>query len=46
VSTAPAPLGTQAGEELLRRTAVAAGFTHVRALPVEAPLNLVLELRA
>lgn len=42
----PAPLGTQAGEELLRRTAAAAGFTRIRAVPVEAPLNLVLELRA
>jgi 2-polyprenyl-3-methyl-5-hydroxy-6-metoxy-1,4-benzoquinol methylase len=41
----PAPLGTQAGEALLRETAAAAGFTHVRRVPVDAPLNLVLELR-
>ena len=40
-----APLGTQAGEALLRETAAAAGFTRVRRLPVEAPLNLILELR-
>jgi SAM-dependent methyltransferase len=40
-----APLGTQAGEALLRDTAAAAGFTRVRRVPVEAPLNLVLELR-
>ena len=39
------PLGTQAGEALLRETAAAAGFTRVRRVPVEAPLNLVLELR-
>jgi SAM-dependent methyltransferase len=39
------PLGTQAGEALLRETAGAAGFTRVRRVPVEAPLNLVLELR-
>jgi SAM-dependent methyltransferase len=39
------PLGTQAGEALLRETATAAGFAHVRRVPVEAPLNLVLELR-
>lgn len=42
---ASAPLGTQAGEALLTRTAAAAGFTRVRRIPVEAPLNLVLELR-
>ncbi len=42
----PAPLGTQAGEALLTGTAAAAGFTRVRRIPVEAPLNLVLELRA
>jgi SAM-dependent methyltransferase len=40
-----APLGTQAGEELLRATAAAAGFTRVRRVPVDAPMNLVLELR-
>ena len=42
---APEPLGTQAGEAVLRETAYAAGFTRVRRIPVEAPLNLVLELR-
>ena len=41
----PAPLGTQAGEALLRETAGAAGFSRVRRVAVEAPLNLVLELR-
>lgn len=46
VSGGPAPLGTQAGEALLTGTAAAAGFTRVRRIPVEAPLNLVLELRA
>ena len=40
------PLGTQAGEALLRETAAAAGFTRVRRLPIEAPMNLILELRA
>jgi SAM-dependent methyltransferase len=40
-----APLGTQAGEPLLRATATAAGFTNIRRVPVDAPLNLVLELR-
>lgn len=39
------PLGTVAGEALLRRTAEAAGFTRVRRLDVEAPLNILLELR-
>jgi SAM-dependent methyltransferase len=43
---APEPLGTQAGEARLREVALAAGFTRVRRLPVDAPLNLVLELRA
>ena len=42
----PAPLGTLAGEPRLREVAAAAGFTRVRRLPVAAPLNLVLELRA
>jgi SAM-dependent methyltransferase len=41
-----APLGTQAGEPLLRATATAAGFTTIRRVPVDAPMNLVLELRA
>jgi hypothetical protein len=39
------PLGTQAGEARLREAANAAGFGMIRRLPVEAPLNLVLELR-
>ncbi len=39
------PLGTQAGEALLRTVAKAAGYTRIRRVPVEAPLNLVLELR-
>ncbi len=39
------PLGTQAGEARLRDTAVAAGFTRVRRVPADAPLNLALELR-
>ena len=43
---APEPLGTQAGEARLREVALAAGFTRVRRVPVDAPLNLVLELRA
>jgi SAM-dependent methyltransferase len=41
----PEPLGTLAGEPRLREVAAAAGFTRVRRLPVDAPLNLVLELR-
>jgi SAM-dependent methyltransferase len=41
----PTPLGTLAGEVRLREVAAAAGFTRIRRLPVEAPLNLVLELR-
>jgi SAM-dependent methyltransferase len=41
----PIPLGTLAGEGRLREVAAAAGFTRVRRLPVEAPLNLVFELR-
>jgi SAM-dependent methyltransferase len=40
-----APLGTQAGEALLRATATAAGFTRIRRVAAPAPLNLVLELR-
>lgn len=42
---APEPLGTQAGETRLRQVAAEAGFTRVRRVPVDAPLNLVLELR-
>jgi SAM-dependent methyltransferase len=41
----PEPLGTLAGEPRLRDVAAAAGFTRVRRIPVDAPLNLVLELR-
>jgi SAM-dependent methyltransferase len=41
----PAPLGTLAGESRLREVAAAAGFSSVRRVPVEAPMNLVLELR-
>jgi SAM-dependent methyltransferase len=41
-----APLGTLAGEPRLRDLAAEAGFTRVRRVPVDAPLNLVLELRA
>ena len=40
-----APLGSQAGEPLLRATAAAAGFGRVRRVDVPAPMNLVLELR-
>jgi SAM-dependent methyltransferase len=39
------PLGTQAGEARLREVATTAGFGRVRRVAVEAPLNLVLELR-
>ena len=38
-------LGTLAGEAALREVAAAAGFGRVRRVPVDAPLNLVLELR-
>ena len=41
----PEPLGTLAGEARLREVAATAGFTRVRRVPVDAPLNLVLELR-
>lgn len=40
------PLGTIPGEAALRRVAAAAGFSQVRRVDVEAPFNLVLELRA
>jgi 2-polyprenyl-3-methyl-5-hydroxy-6-metoxy-1,4-benzoquinol methylase len=40
-----APLGTLAGETRLREIADAAGFSRVRRLAVEGPLNLLLELR-
>ncbi len=39
------PLGTVAGEARLREVAAEAGFTRVRRLDVEAPLNILLELR-
>ncbi|MGH3764178.1 MAG: class I SAM-dependent methyltransferase [Pseudonocardiaceae bacterium] len=38
-------IGTLAGPSVLREVATAAGFTRVRPVPVEAPFNLVLELR-
>jgi SAM-dependent methyltransferase len=41
----PQPLGTLAGEPRLRDVAAAAGFTRIRRISVDAPLNLVLELR-
>lgn len=39
------PLGTLPGETRLRELALRAGFAEARRLPVEAPVNLVLELR-
>ncbi len=39
------PLGTVAGEARLRAAAAAAGFTRVDGLDVEAPMNLLLQLR-
>lgn len=44
-STSSEPLGAQAGERLLRELAAEAGFGTVRRLAVDAPMNLVLELR-
>lgn len=38
-------LGTLPGERRLREVAVAAGFSRVRRVPVDAPLNLLLELK-
>ncbi|HET7516381.1 MAG TPA: SAM-dependent methyltransferase, partial [Actinomycetes bacterium] len=38
-------IGTLAGEARLREVAEAAGFTRIRRVPVQAPLNLLLELR-
>jgi SAM-dependent methyltransferase len=38
-------LGTLAGEARLREAAAAAGFTRVRRLEADTPLNLLLELR-
>jgi SAM-dependent methyltransferase len=40
-----APLGTLAGPAALSDVARRAGFTSVRAVPVETPMNLVLELQ-
>jgi SAM-dependent methyltransferase len=40
-----APLGTLAGAVALREVAAAAGFRTVRRLDVDAPMNLLLELR-
>jgi hypothetical protein len=39
------PLGSLPGPAALSRVAAAAGFTRVRVVPVETPMNLVLELR-
>lgn len=39
------PLGSVPGEQALRRVAAAAGFSRVRRVAVEAPMNLLLELR-
>jgi SAM-dependent methyltransferase len=39
------PLGAIPGEEALRRVAAAGGFSRVRRVEVDAPLNLLLELR-
>ena len=44
-SSSSEPLGAQAGERRLRALAHAAGFSQVRRLSVEAPMNLILELR-
>lgn len=39
------PLGTVPGEKRLRSVAREAGFTRIARLPVEAPFNILLELR-
>lgn len=39
------PLGSAPGETRLAQVAAHAGFTRVRRVPTEAPLNLLLELR-
>jgi hypothetical protein len=39
------PLGSLAGPAALSRVAREAGFTSVRAVSVQTPMNLVLELR-
>ena len=43
--TSSEPLGAQAGERRLRALAGEAGFTRVRRSSVDAPMNLILELR-
>jgi SAM-dependent methyltransferase len=45
VSQGTTALGTLAGPQALTETARAAGFSTIRPVPVEAPFNLVLELR-
>ena len=44
-TTSSEPLGAQAGEKRLRALASEAGFTQVRRSGVDAPMNLILELR-
>ncbi len=44
-ATSSEPLGAQAGEHRLRALASEAGFSQVRRLDVDAPMNLILELR-
>jgi SAM-dependent methyltransferase len=44
-TTSSEPLGAQAGEKRLRALAEEAGFTRVRRSSVDAPMNLILELR-
>lgn len=43
--TSSEPLGAQAGERRLRALAGECGFTRVRRSSVDAPMNLILELR-
>lgn len=45
LSQSTAALGTMPGEGILRRVAADAGFSEVRRVPVEAPLNILLDLR-
>ena len=42
---AGSPLGSIPGEQALRRVAAAAGFSRVRRIEADAPMNLLLELR-
>ena len=42
---AASPLGSIPGEQALRRVATAAGFSQVRRIEADAPMNLLLELR-